>query len=117
MSLLLPAVFFVFGVIVASFVGVLVARLYTGQSFLVGRSQCDACGALLTPLMLVPIVSYVAHGGRARCCGAHLSLLSPVTELLLGVLFVLSYSQFGFTTALPFMLLTLALLMALVLYD
>lgn len=117
MSLLFPIVFFVFGAIVASFVGVLVARLYTGQSFLVGRSRCDACGALLAPLTLVPILSYVAHGGRARCCGARLSLVAPATELLLGALFALSYSQLGFTIALPFTFLSLALLMALVLYD
>jgi prepilin signal peptidase PulO-like enzyme (type II secretory pathway) len=117
MVLLLSFVLFVLGAIVASFVGVVVARLYTGQSFLVGRSRCDACGATLTSLALVPIVSYVAYGGRAHCCGARLSLLSPTTELLLGALFALSYSQLGFTTALPFMLLALALLMALVLYD
>lgn len=117
MSLFFPVMFFAFGAIVASFVGVLVARLHTGQSFVVGRSRCDACGALLTPLALVPIVSYVAHGGRAHCCGARLSLISPASELLLGALFALSYSQLGFTTALPFMLLALALLMALVLYD
>ncbi|MCR4276307.1 MAG: A24 family peptidase [Candidatus Parcubacteria bacterium] len=117
MSLLFPAVFFAFGAIVASFVGVLAGRLNTGQSFLVGRSRCDACGMTLTSLMLVPIVSYVAYGGRAHCCGARLSPLSPATELLLGALFTLSYFQLGFSTALPFMFLSLAILMALVLYD
>ncbi|MFA6519205.1 MAG: prepilin peptidase [Candidatus Paceibacterota bacterium] len=117
MSLFFPAVFFVFGAIVASFVGVLVARLYTGQSFVVGRSKCDACGSPLTSLMLVPIFSHLASGGRAHCCGTHLSFLSPATELLLGVLFAFGYVQLGFTVALPFMFLSLALLTALVLYD
>lgn len=108
---------FVLGAIVASFVGVVVARLHTGQSFVSDRSRCDACSALLTPLALVPILSYVASRGRAQCCGAHVSAVSPLTEVLLGGLFVLAYLKLGLTFALPLVLASLALLLALVLYD
>lgn len=108
---------FALGAITASFVGVLAARLNTGQSFLAGRSRCDACGAPLAPRALVPVISYFVVRGRARCCGACLSISSPLTELLLGGLFVLAYVNIGFTSALPFMLGSLALLLALVLYD
>ncbi|MDD2657218.1 MAG: prepilin peptidase [Candidatus Pacebacteria bacterium] len=113
----LGAVFFALGAIIASFMGVVAARLHTGASILVGRSRCDACNAPLAPLMMVPIVSYLISGGRAHCCGAHLSPLAPVTEALLGVLFVLSYLKLGLSIALPFALIALALLLALVLYD
>lgn len=109
--------FFVLGAIIASFVGVLVARLNTGTSFLTGRSQCDACGASLLSSSLIPVVSYVASGGRARCCGARLSPLSPLTELLLGALFALLYLQLGLSLSLLGMLVSLSLLLALVLYD
>ena len=115
--LLIPAALFVLGAIVASFVGVLSGRLNTGQSFLVGRSRCDACAATLSPRALVPILSYVVSGGRAHCCGARISVLSPLTELLLGALFVLSYLTIGLTIALPFFLISLSVLLALVLYD
>jgi prepilin signal peptidase PulO-like enzyme (type II secretory pathway) len=108
---------FILGAIIASFVGVVVARLNTGQSYLVGRSRCDMCNASLPPFTLVPIISYITSGGRAHCCGARLSVLSPLTEILLGVLFVLAYFTLGLTVALPFMLLSLSLLLALVLYD
>lgn len=111
------ATLFALGAIVASFVGVLVARLNTGQSFLSGRSRCDTCNAPLSPLSLLPIVSYTASRGRTRCCGALLSPLSPLTELLLGGLFVLAYYKLGFVSALPLMLLSISLLLALVLYD
>ena len=108
---------FALGAIIASFVGVIVARLNTGEGFLIGRSRCDACNAPLSLLSLIPIVSYVVFGGRARCCGARISLLSPCTELSLGGLFVLAYLNLGFTPALPFFLLSLSVLLALVLYD
>ena len=117
MPSLVAVLFFAFGTIVASFIGVLVARLNTGQSFLTGRSRCDACGALLPPFSLIPIISYVALGARARCCSARLSLFAPLTEFLLGGLFVLAYLKIGFTAALPFMLLSLSALLALILYD
>lgn len=117
MIALLVAAFFALGALVASFVGVLVARLYTGQSFVAGRSRCDSCDATLPPLVLVPIVSYLVSGGRARCCGARVSPYAPLTEALLGALFALAYLQLGLTVALPFLLAALALLLALVLYD
>lgn len=116
--MLLPATaLFILGAIIASFVGVLVARLNTGTSFLTGRSRCDACGRSLPLSSLVPIFSYLASGGRARCCGARLSPIGPLTELLLGALFVLAYLMLGLSYALPFMLLSLSALLALVLYD
>lgn len=117
MSSFIPLALFVLGTIIASFVGVLVARLHTGQSFLVGHSRCDACNKPLQPLSLVPAVSYFASRGRAQCCGARISYGAPLTEILLGVLFVLTYASLGLTAALPFFLLSMVILLALVLYD
>ncbi|MHB8914150.1 MAG: prepilin peptidase [Minisyncoccota bacterium] len=117
MILLPTASLFVLGAIVASFIGVLVVRLNTGQSFLTGRSHCDACDKPLAASALVPVVSYVVSRGRAQCCGARISLAAPLTEILLGGLFALAYLALGLVSALPFMLLSLSLLLALVLYD
>jgi|SRR6185369_14373315 len=109
--------FFLLGAIIASFMGVVSGRLYTGQTILSGRSRCDACNAVLSPLSLVPVLSYLSARGRALCCGARISLLAPLSELLLGSLFALSYLQLGLTPALLLMCISLALLLALVLYD
>lgn len=114
---MLPTLFFILGAIVASFVGVVAARLATGQSFVRGRSRCDACTTPLNALALVPILSYGVSRGRATCCGARISLVSPLTEALLGALFVLAYLKIGLTSALPFFLLALGLMLLLVLYD
>jgi leader peptidase (prepilin peptidase) / N-methyltransferase len=109
--------FFLLGAIVASFMGVVAARLSTGQSFLTGHSRCDACGAPLSPFALIPILSYLVARGRAQCCGARISSIAPLSELLLGCLFALAYVRLGLTLALALMLIALALLLALVLYD
>lgn len=117
MFIFISATLFILGAIIASFVGVLVARLHTGASIVRGRSRCDACNATLSPYALVPVLSYLFSRGRAFCCGARISLFSPLAELVLGGLFVLSYDTLGFTTAFPLFLLSLSLLLALVLYD
>lgn len=117
MSPLISSALFILGAIIASFIGVIVARLHTGESMFVGRSRCDACSTPLPPHMLIPVLSYLFSGGRSHCCGASISIISPLTELLLGTLFVLTYSSIGLSAALPCMLMSISVLLALVLYD
>jgi len=113
----LTIIFFILGAIIASFVGVVVVRLNTGHSIVSGRSRCDACGTILAPFTLVPVISFFVSGGRARCCGARISLYAPLTELILGGLFVLAYVKLGLGLALPLLMVALSLLLGLVLYD
>jgi prepilin signal peptidase PulO-like enzyme (type II secretory pathway) len=117
MIVLVTAICFALGATIASFVGVVVDRIGTEQGFVAGRSRCDACAAPLKALVLVPIVSYLLARGRARCCGALISLAAPASEALLGALFVLAYLKLGLVSALPAMFLALATLLALVRYD
>lgn len=63
----------VFGACMASFLNCMAWRVVHGESVLRGRSHCDACGHVLGARDLVPIVSYLASGGRCRYCGAKLS--------------------------------------------
>ncbi|MEK7101883.1 MAG: prepilin peptidase [Patescibacteria group bacterium] len=117
MFFLISTTLFFLGAIVASFVGVVVVRLNTGKSFLTGRSRCDACSVPLAPQQLVPLFSYFFSAGRTRCCGTRLSWNAPLSELLLGVLFVLAYQTLDLSYALLSMLVALSTLLALVLYD
>lgn len=117
MHLFIEFALFLLGAVTASFAGVVAARLHTGQSWLGGRSRCDACGAPLSAFSLVPVLSYAAGRGRAQCCGARISPMAPLSELALGVLFALSYLSLGLSWALLFTLLSWTALLALVLYD
>ncbi len=66
---------------VGSFLSVLVVRLPKGEDVVAGRSHCRSCNAKLTPLELIPIVSWTRQGGHCRSCGAGVSALYPVLEL------------------------------------
>jgi leader peptidase (prepilin peptidase)/N-methyltransferase len=109
--------FFVLGAISASFIGLIAARLYTSAPLVRGRSHCDACGVTLSPLALIPILSWLISLGRCRTCLVRVSPTSTLAEVMLGTLFALSYLKVGLSPVLPGLLLALVLLTGLVLYD
>jgi leader peptidase (prepilin peptidase)/N-methyltransferase len=76
------------GLIVGSFLNVVIHRLPLGESVVTPRSRCPRCGHQITALENVPVLSYLVLRGRCRGCGAHISLRYPAIELLTGALFV-----------------------------
>jgi leader peptidase (prepilin peptidase) / N-methyltransferase len=78
---------FVCGLILGSFVTVVAHRVPRGESVVGGRSRCPACGTQIAAYDNVPVLSWLALRGRARCCGATISARYPLTELALGILF------------------------------
>ncbi len=74
------------GLIIGSFLNVLVIRSYTGKS-LSGRSGCLSCGATLHPVDLIPIISWLGLRGRCRHCGSKLSVQYPLVEAATSILF------------------------------
>jgi len=106
-----------FGAIIASFVGVMVERVHTGQSWQTGRSRCDSCARPLSPRDLVPILSWLFEQGKCRTCGARIGARHIVFEACLALLFALSYLSLGISLELVFFLLSLAVLAFIVAYD
>jgi len=66
---------------VGSFIGLAADRLPAGKSILLGRSRCDACDRVLGPVELIPILSWLAQGGRCRGCRAPISATLPLVEI------------------------------------
>jgi leader peptidase (prepilin peptidase)/N-methyltransferase len=67
---------------VGSFLGVVIARAATPRLIIFGRSVCTSCNVRLTPIDLVPVVSFVAFNGRCRHCGSTIGAFHLVIELL-----------------------------------
>lgn len=70
-------------------------------SILLGRSMCPSCHHQLAPTDLIPVVSWVLLHGKCRYCSKPISWQYPVVELLVALIFVLSYVWWplGFSTA------------------
>lgn len=82
---------FIFGSVLGSFLNVLIDRLSTGRSFVVGRSYCEHCKKTLKTRDLIPIISYLYLMGRCRYCKTAIPFRIFVVELLSGILFCLVY--------------------------
>jgi prepilin signal peptidase PulO-like enzyme (type II secretory pathway) len=117
MILILSIVLGMLGAILASFTGVIVERLYTGQSWSRGRSRCNSCRRQLGWQDLVPVFSLLLSRGRCRTCHSHIPLLYTFFEALLAFLFVISYLTLGLTLNLAIFLITLVVLLFIVMYD
>jgi leader peptidase (prepilin peptidase) / N-methyltransferase len=53
---------------VGSFIAAAVERIQHHRPIAFGRSQCGSCGTPLWPRDLIPLISYLALGGRCRFC-------------------------------------------------
>jgi leader peptidase (prepilin peptidase)/N-methyltransferase len=88
--MLISIAWFVLGLIFGSFSLVIITRYITGATFKTfgGRSQCDFCQKELSPIDLIPVLSFVFQGGKCRYCRKKLSLSYPLFEVIFGFLFV-----------------------------
>lgn len=81
------------GLLVGSFLNLLIDRLPRGKNVIWGRSVCDHCGKTLRWYELIPLASFFIQRGRCRRCHKKLSLQYPIVELVTGVGFVLIQGQ------------------------
>jgi leader peptidase (prepilin peptidase)/N-methyltransferase len=116
----LPLVYIFIGVcgaIIGSFLNVVIHRLPREESIVLPSSRCPSCGAAIAFYDNVPVLSYLLIGGRCRSCKTHISARYPAVEALTGLLFVAVAWHDGLTLALPFDLIFVAAITALVFID
>ena len=77
------------GLIVGSFLNVVIYRLPLGQSLATPPSRCRNCGYTLRWFDNIPVFSWLFLGGRCRQCGAGVSMQYPAVEVITSVLFML----------------------------
>jgi leader peptidase (prepilin peptidase)/N-methyltransferase len=107
----------VFGAIIGSFLNVVIHRLPLEESVVLPSSRCPDCGATIAFYDNVPVVSYVLLGGRCRACKTHISARYPAVEALTTALWLIVVRLDGLTWALPFDLVFVSAITALIFID
>lgn len=107
----------IFGAIIGSFLNVVIHRLPREESIVLPSSRCPDCGAAIAFYDNVPVLSYLMLGGRCRSCKTHISARYPAVEALTAALWVLVVWSGGLTWALPFDLVFVTAVTALVFID
>ena len=110
--LFLDAACFVFGLVIGSFLNVVIARLPDGRSVVHPPSACPACGSSIRWYDNVPVLSWLWLRARCRNCQARISWRYPAVESFTAMLFLLAARRFGPSLDLGAALLLLAALVA-----
>jgi leader peptidase (prepilin peptidase)/N-methyltransferase len=116
----LPLVYIItggFGAIIGSFLNVVIHRLPREESIVLPSSRCPDCGAAIAFYDNVPVLSYLLLRGRCRGCKAHISARYPAVEALTALLWVAVAWHDGLTFALPFDLIFVTAIIALIFID
>jgi len=97
MSFIIYLFIFIFGLVIGSFLNCLIWRLYKEEGIW-NRSYCPACRGQIAWYDNIPVLSFILLGGKCRHCQGKISWQYPIVELVIGILFVLSfYFNFRFS--------------------
>jgi leader peptidase (prepilin peptidase)/N-methyltransferase len=117
MQLVIGSFCLALGAIFGSAVTALSWRLPRGESWVHGRSKCPACGHVLGPLDLVPVLSWALARGRCHYCAARVSVRYPAIELACALWALLAWLKLGLVPELAAVLPWGWLLVALTVID
>jgi len=107
---------FIFGIIVGSFLNVVIYRIPKEESILFPASHCQSCNKPLKFYHNIPLVSWLFLGGKCSYCKTPISIQYPLVELVSGIIALLVVHKFGldipslFITLSFFMLLSLSMI-------
>ncbi len=107
----------VFGAVIGSFLNVVIHRVPLEESIVFPNSRCPSCGAVIAFYDNIPVLSYVVLRARCRGCKERISFRYPAVELLTALLFVAVAMHDGLSAALPFDLVFVSALLALIFID
>jgi len=88
---------FILGLIIGSFLNVIIYRMPRGESLVKPRSYCPDCGQKIKAFDLIPILNYIWLKGRCRYCGSRINLHYPLVELVTATALLLIYSEWGWS--------------------
>lgn len=96
-TIVLGIFFGLYGVVIGSFLNVLILRLPIKENITMKRSHCMTCGHALSWYELIPLFSYLFLGGKCRHCKAHISAQYPIIEGANGLIYVSIFLAKGIT--------------------
>lgn len=86
-----------FGLVVGSFLNVVIYRMPRMVAVSKGRSCCPSCDRQLRWFHNIPILSYLFLRGRCAFCSEPISVRYPLVELANSLLYLYCFSRFGFS--------------------
>ena len=93
-SIVILVFIFIIGLIIGSFLNVVILRTISEESIVFPGSKCPKCQNPLKWYHNIPLFSYLFLGGKCAYCKEHISLQYPFVEFLTGCVFVGLFIKF-----------------------
>lgn len=107
----------VYGLLIGSFLNVVIYRLPKNESIVFPGSHCTICNHNLAWFDNIPVISYMLLKGKCRYCKTRISPKYPIIELLNSFFYLLFYMKYGFNTDFFMYSLIFSVLLAITLID
>ncbi|HXH68434.1 MAG TPA: prepilin peptidase [Candidatus Limnocylindrales bacterium] len=91
----IPFFFFLFGIVIGSFLNVCISRIPEGLSIVSPGSRCPRCLQPIKPYDNIPVFGWLLVRGKCRNCALPISPMYPLVEFTTGLIFVLTWYEFG----------------------
>ncbi|WP_295009471.1 A24 family peptidase [Sulfurimonas sp.] len=114
MEFLIP---FIFGMLLGSFLNVVILRLPKDESVVFGSSHCPTCKNELKPWHNIPLFSWLFLRGKCAFCNTKISPQYPIVELLSGLIVLALSIKFGFNFPMILIAFSFLTLLALSMID
>jgi leader peptidase (prepilin peptidase)/N-methyltransferase len=108
---------FIFGMMIGSFLNVVIYRIPKGESIAFPASRCQQCHTPLKWYHNIPLFSWLFLRGKCAFCHEPVSKQYPMIEAITGLIFFALYIKIGLVWYLPFVAGAFAALLALVMID
>ena len=116
-ELIIVLFIFIFGILIGSFLNVVIYRIPNAESIVFPSSKCQSCQTPLKWYHNIPIFSWLFLRGKCGFCSEKISIQYPLIELATGILAVAIFYKIGMVWYLPFIFAVFTLLLALVMID
>ena len=94
-KVLIALIFTIYGLVIGSFLNVVIDRVPKRESVVRPRSRCPRCDAAITSRDNIPLLSWILLRGRCRSCGLPISVHYPLVEAGTAVVFGVTALHFG----------------------
>ena len=116
-DILLTIFIFTFGIVMGSFLNVLIYRIPNNENIAFPASKCQSCQTELKWYHNVPIFSWIFLRGKCAFCSESIAMQYPLIEFSTGIVAVLLFFKLGLVWYLPFVFLTFFFLLGLMMID
>jgi len=113
----IPFLFFLFGIVIGSFLNVCISRIPEGLSIVSPGSRCPRCLKPIKPYDNIPVFGWLLLRGKCRNCALPISPMYPLVEFATGLIFLLTYYEYGISLLTLKLLIFSCLIIVLVVTD